>query len=247
MKLQILDTGKKTARENMQIDEQLLQELTLDSSPILHFYDWVNPSATFGYFSHPSKLLSSEAVEKYTLDLAKRPTGGGIIFHQFDFAFSFLLPASHPRFSLNTLENYGFVNRIIATILKQYLKKNDSLGLLHCLKRLEKEGEEKLFKNFCMAIPTVYDVVSDGRKLAGGAQRRTRVGFLHQASIALVLPPESFLKDVLSPSPPITAAMQQSSYPLLGETCSKKTFAAIQTALKRDLSDQFTKACSINQ
>ena len=36
----------------------------------------------------------------------------------------------------------------------------------------------------CFQNPVAGDVVADGRKLAGGAQRRTKWGMLHQGSIA---------------------------------------------------------------
>jgi lipoate---protein ligase len=245
MKLEILDTGIKSAAENMEIDQQLLLSLKEDALPILHFYDWQKPSATFGYFCHPDRLLHPEIVDKYGVDLAKRPTGGGVIFHQFDFAFSFLLPASHPSFSLNTLENYGFVNRIIADILQRFLDRDEQLELLRCTSECSiKNPDEKLLRNFCMALPTVYDVISNGRKLAGGAQRRTKQGFLHQASIALMLPPESFLNEILCSPNAVANAMQESSYPLLGDdAASQQVLKSTKDALKKALATEFAMVC----
>src|SRR5262245_8608200 len=115
-----IDSGKETAIKNMAIDQKLLSTLQSDGLPILRFYDWAFPSATHGYFSSPDGLLNMQAVNSYGLQLAKRPTGGGIIFHEYDFTFSFLLPASHPFFSLNTLDNYAFVNRIVAKAVRQF-------------------------------------------------------------------------------------------------------------------------------
>jgi len=239
MELQIIDTGKNTAAENMRIDEQMLQELDIHSLPILHFYDWLKPSATFGIFSHPNQWLLQEGIKKLGLDLAKRPTGGGIIFHSFDFAFSFLLSTSHPAFSLNTLKNYAFVNRIIATVLEKILNTQNHLELLKC----SDCSNDKLLKNFCMATPTVYDVVYQGRKLAGGAQRRTKSGFLHQASIALIPPPSSFLNDILPADSPIASAMQHVSYPLLDHTWTPETLKTMQITLKENLISHFDAAC----
>jgi lipoate-protein ligase A len=42
----------------------------------------------------------------------------------------------------------------------------------------------------CFQRPVHGDVVIDGRKLAGGAQRRAKSGMLHQGSIAAKLPAE---------------------------------------------------------
>ena len=37
--------------------------------------------------------------------------------------------------------------------------------------------------NSCFVNPTIGDIMKDGRKVAGAAQRRTRMGLLHQCSI----------------------------------------------------------------
>lgn len=223
MKLKIIESGKKSAQENMEYDRQLL--LSLDpasTSPILHFYDWQEPSATFGYFSNPYAQLDAAAVQKWGLHLARRPTGGGIIFHQFDFAFSFLLPASHPQFSLNTLENYRLVNTLIADVILQLFKQTSSLAHLESLELqpcatqcTDESVTQKQLRNFCMALPTVYDVICGDFKLAGGAQRKTKLGLLHQASIALMLPPDKFLDEVLGFNSTVAKAMKKHSFHLL--------------------------------
>jgi lipoate-protein ligase A len=68
----VVNSGKKSAKENMDRDEKFLQELKPDDFPILHFYDFEKPSATFGIFMKPELFLT----KTHGLDLAKRPTGG---------------------------------------------------------------------------------------------------------------------------------------------------------------------------
>lgn len=242
MKLTIIDSGKAPAEKNMAIDQQLLMSLDCHSQPLLHFYDWQGPSATFGYFCSPSTLLNAAGIRKHALQLAKRPTGGGIIFHQFDYAFSFLLPAPHPLFSLNTLDNYRLVNQIIAETIQSFLASDQPLELLPCdpLCSKQEDAHLKQLRNFCMATPTVYDVVQAGRKLAGGAQRRTKLGFLHQASIALTLAPEDFLTEVLLPESGIGAAMKKCSRPLLGKGCTTKEYESAKKALQSRLIEKFS-------
>ena len=76
---------------------------------------------------------------------------------------------------------------------------------------------DKASKSFCMAKPTKYDVMLDGKKVGGAAQRRTQHGYLHQGSIFLKPVPEEFLEQVLLPSTRVLEGMQQNSYPLLKE------------------------------
>lgn len=240
MKLEILDSGKASAAENMALDADLLRTLNENSRPLLHFYEWKNPSATYGYFSSPMVLLNEKGIYKYNLELAKRPTGGGIIFHQFDFAFSFLLPAAHPCFSQNTLDNYRYVNQMIAKAIQDFMAEKLKLELLPCeadCKALENRHQKPL-RNFCMAKPTVYDVVHRGSKLAGGAQRRTKHGYLHQASIALTLPPDDFLAEIVLEKT-VIAAMKKCSFPLLKSDASASEQEKAKTILKKHLTEGF--------
>lgn len=245
MRLAIIDSGKACASENMATDADLLLHLKKNSEPILHFYEWATPCATYGYFSAPTSLLDAKGICKHNLELAKRPTGGGIIFHQFDFAFSFLLPAEHPCFSQNTLENYRFVNQVIAKVIQDFLADERQLELLPCEADCpsSENVHQKPLRNFCMAKPTVYDVVSGGSKLAGGAQRRTKTGYLHQASIALTLPPEDFLADVVLEKS-VVAAMKSCSFPLLMPGASAAEQEKVKLFLKGNLIEGF--ACMLN-
>ena len=203
MKWTILDTGMHTANENMAIDIALLEDLAIDKRALIHFYQWEQESATYGHFINPTKFLKSD-----DLDLAKRPTGGGIIFHVADFAFSILVPNTHPSFSLNPLDNYAFINNHISEAVSHF-------GLPNLLPD-EPEGIE----GYCMARPTKYDVMVGGKKIGGAAQRKTKHGYLHQGSISLALPKPQFLHTYLDES--VVEAMQKNSFAPLGSDWSFK-------------------------
>lgn len=203
--LQILDTGIASAEENMRFDEKLLDAL---ETPTLHLYQWARPSATFGYFIRPEKHLDLKKAALRQLDLARRPTGGGIVFHIWDLAFSFLLPSSHPTFSQNTLENYQFVNRAVLEAMRTFFVLKEPVELVAA------SGPDlgPDCRNFCMAKPTQYDVVHKGMKVAGAAQRKRRQGYLHQGTIALARPDFSLLNDVLLSKNDVLAAMMTYSF-----------------------------------
>lgn len=177
----------------MALDQELLDNI---EEPTLHLYEFEKPSATYGYFIRPFDHLTEAAKE---LDLAKRPTGGGIIFHTHDLTFSLLIPAAHPGFLKNTLDSYAFVNKTVAQALTKFLGKDPSL--------FTQKGPNA---PFCMAKPTVYDVMIEGKKVGGAAQRKTKKGLLHQASIQLGMPSIEFLKKHLK-NPEIISIMQEMS------------------------------------
>jgi len=233
----VLDTGVATAEQNMARDAELLVQLANSSLPILHLYDWDGPSATYGHFIQPEKVLSKKGIQKHQLNLAKRPTGGGVLFHTCDFAFSVLVPASHPGYSLNTLENYVFVNHRVAKAIHRFL------GIVpNLLSENPKSSHEKI-KHFCMAKPTVYDVMLEGRKVGGAAQRKTKHGFLHQGSVSLTIPNRELLEDVLEDES-IVQAMQEQSFLLLGADAGDKELEKARQALRQLLIEEVTQNSS---
>lgn len=155
----------------MDNDYGSLKRSKSSDKPLLTFYEWGAPSLTYGYFVNPDDYLV-----KNSFQMGRRPTGGGILFHSIDCAFSLVIPASHEKLSLNTLENYRLVNGLVSEALA-------SLGV-----KVEVLEEGKSPMRFCMAKPTVYDLVIGDKKVVGAAQRRSKEGLLHQGSIALRLP-----------------------------------------------------------
>lgn len=201
-KWRILDTGRRSAEENMCLDKELLLRLDEYSEPTLHFYEWAEDSATYGYFVNPRDFLNLEKAKQKGLQLARRPTGGGIIFHTWDFAFSVLIPAQSEFFSQNTLDNYEFINRAVLCAVQELLGEQPSL--------IPTDGTELDLAcgRFCMAKPTKYDVLLQDKKIAGAAQRQTKKGFLHQGSISLIKPCWEYLEEILLPGTRVLEAMQ---------------------------------------
>ncbi len=206
----ILETKAASAEENMQLDAKLLENLEGQERPILHLYEWEKQSATFGYFVKPEELLDLEEAKKRGLDLARRPTGGGVVFHLWDLAFSVLVPSKSKLFSTNTLDNYNLVNRVVKDVVKEFLGISEEIGLIPD----DAPFQDQTCTHFCMARPTKYDVMLQGKKIAGAAQRKTKDGFLHQGTISLLCPDPELLGAVL-PSTAVREAMMQTTFPLL--------------------------------
>lgn len=158
----------------------------------------------------PESLLNLSQIELEGVNLAKRPTGGGIIFHLWDLAFSFLVPASHPNFSLNTMENYALVNRMVMQAIASFLG-----GEVPELLPQEPLPLDEASRHFCMAKPTQFDVMVGGRKVGGAAQRRTKHGFLHQGTISIAPPDWELIERCLKPGTAVVEAMQHHTYCLL--------------------------------
>lgn len=223
----VWDTGSATAEENMAMDRGLMS--SLEPNGVIHFYDWQVESATYGHFIDPYLYLNKEAIKQRNMQVAKRPTGGGILLHGLDLTFSVWIPVSHPFFSVNTLQNYQRINQVISEAISRF-----SNGALHpSLLCVESSDSASHLRHFCMAKPTLYDVMIDRCKVSGGAQRRTKHGFLHQGSIALCLPSQEKLEGLFLPATSPVNAMCSNSFGLLGADCTPQQLQEAKSYLKK--------------
>lgn len=232
-------TGCSKAQDIMDLDEGLLCNLSPYSDPILHFYEWDGPSATYGYFINKAKLLNLEGVAKQGLTLARRPTGGGIVLHVSDLAFSVLVPSSHEGFHENTLDNYHYINEKVKKALRAFINVTN-LKLLPA----NPKPLDAACQNFCMAKPTIYDVMYEGKKIAGAAQRRKKQGYLHQGTISLALPSMDLLHDILPENTKVLEAMLSNSYTFLGANYKQEDLDEVRKILVSKLKEEFLNPTS---
>lgn len=171
--MEVIDSGVQSAASHMQIDDELLRGGV--DHPILRFYDWLDYAVTYGYFINPADWL------KVVPDCAaRRPTGGGLIFHEGDFSFTLALPLSHPLTQKPVLERYQIINSQVLGAMR--------LLVPSCDVSLQMQTQEDGISQLCMANPTVYDLLLGGKKVGGAAQRKNKRAFIHQCSLFLAEP-----------------------------------------------------------
>ena len=161
---------------NMGIDESLLLEVAKLEAPLLRIYDWNQPAVSIGYV----QKYSAAPQEGYTI--VRRPTGGGIVFHDIDLTYTVVIPKNHWIEKQNRLESYHIFHRIVISALS-------ALNIKSKLVASETKPVDRATMS-CFTSPTRYDVISDDttkkqNKVAGAAQRRTKYGILHQGSIVI--------------------------------------------------------------
>ena len=234
----VLDTGINSAKKNMEIDAQLLAQMRPDDSPLLHFYEWEQRSGTYGHFIKIEKFLNLEKAKREGLTFAKRPTGGGVLFHFCDLAFSALVPSNSPLFLERTLDNYNFINGHVKQAIKLFFKSSKTPSLLP----QDPLPSNSASQNFCMAKPTIYDVMIGEKKIAGAAQRRKREGYLHQGSIAIALPEKALLEELLLPNAQVIEAMHLNSFSILETPYTKSDLEEVRMELRSFLIESFTLA-----
>jgi len=167
------DESPHTAAMNMAIDEALLESETI---PTIRFYRWRSPALSFGYFGR----FSDVAIYAADRDLVRRWTGGGIVLHGDDLTYSIMIPASDPAFSKSSIWIYEKIHRALVGALNGVGERAVLAGSARCVDRTPQRG---VVTSNCFTNPVRADVMVDGRKIAGAAQRRTRRGLLQQGSI----------------------------------------------------------------
>jgi len=171
------DGAAHSAAMNMAIDEALLEYAAV---PSIRFYRWHSPALSFGYFGKFAQV-ASYAAER---DLVRRLTGGGIVFHGDDLTYSIVVPTNDKAFSESSMSIYEKVHRALCDALKGHGKRaviagsGDPGGAADTVRAAFSAGGYN-----CFANPVRVDVMVDGRKIAGAAQRRTLRGLLQQGSI----------------------------------------------------------------
>ena len=152
----------------MALDEALMEAAPKIGKPVLRFYGWTEPAASFGY---SQKYTEIERITPLR-PLVRRPTGGGLVPHDADWTYSLAFPVGHFWYQLKAVESY---QRVHEWIRDAFTKIGVTSNLAPC--------SQKEILGQCFIGAEKSDVLWRGRKIAGAAQRRTQQGLLIQGSV----------------------------------------------------------------
>jgi lipoate-protein ligase A len=172
------DIDSRSAALNMAIDEALLETA---AGPTLRFYRWDHPALSFGYFNKFDDVASRENER----DIVRRWTGGGIVFHGEDLTYSIVIPASDSPFGESSMSIYEKTHAAIRAALVsdgRIVELVAGAADSGCRNKNDSAIRDRRYSE-CFANPVRADVLLNGCKIAGAAQRRTRRGLLQQGSI----------------------------------------------------------------
>jgi lipoyl(octanoyl) transferase len=180
-----IDSGNSSPSFNMALDEALLDWHSEGKiPPVIRFYGWKPATLSIGYFQKVEKEIDLEAVKAHGLGFVRRPTGGRGVLHEHELTYSVIVSEDHPEMPKTVTEAYRVISEGI-------LKGFHQLGLEAYFAVPKTDEERSALKNprsaVCFDAPSWYELVVEGRKVAGSAQTRQKGVILQHGSILLDL------------------------------------------------------------
>lgn len=171
----LIENAAGPAAWNMAVDEMLLEGFGENGMPILRLYGWDDASLSFGRFSKPMECVELEKVGRQKLSCVRRPSGGGVLVHGNDLSYALVLPR-RALGGKSVKESYA---HLCSFLIRMYEK----MGLKAHFAR--ETGAERRHSDICLAAHEPYDILIDGKKMGGNAQRYTSRALLQHGTIPL--------------------------------------------------------------
>ena len=161
---------------NMALDEALLDTVAEDPSfALLRTYGWTEPTLSLGYFQ-PFAQVDADP-RWHGVPVVRRPTGGGAIWHHHELTYALVVPAVHPQ-ARPAAALYHAVHSALAALLRRQ-------GVDTALRGTSPHSPSALRPFLCFADRDPEDLVCQGAKIVGSAQRRRSGAILQHGSMLL--------------------------------------------------------------
>jgi lipoate-protein ligase A len=167
----------------MDRDRLLLQqaESSTDLVTVVRLYRWSRPTVSVGRHQDLGQAIDLHYCKRNGIEWVRRPTGGRAVLHDEELTYAVVSndPDLFPCGSISA--TYRLVSEILASGL-------GALGGAVALQRKRGSSAQKGAPlNPCFATASRHELLFQGRKLVGSAQRRLRHSFLQHGSIPIRL------------------------------------------------------------
>ncbi|MCI0695950.1 lipoate--protein ligase family protein [candidate division KSB1 bacterium] len=175
-----LETPPARGELNMAVDAAIARG-GFCKMPTLRIFSWQPYCISLGYHQNAADV-NLEACKGAGIDVARRPTGGGAIFHAHEVTYSVSVPSNHVWYNLLPLDLYRRVSEAIANSLQLLgaavtFAPGEPRGVRH--------ANGRPLRMACFATSARNEILCHGKKIVGSAQRRFREGTLQHGSILL--------------------------------------------------------------
>mgnify|MGYP000995047841 CR=1 FL=1 len=155
-----LETGAGNAAFNMGLDEAILESVATGAQPpTLRLYQWQPAAVSIGYFQGVRDEVDLDACSRLGVDVVRRLTGGGAVFHAAELTYSIVVPETDPLVRGTVIDSYR-------TICDGLIAGFGNLGIP-------------------AEFAPLNDILSGGKKVSGNAQTRKRGCLLQHGTVLL--------------------------------------------------------------
>jgi lipoyl(octanoyl) transferase len=214
----LIDEGPLDGPSNMALDEALLSCFDAQHSlPVLRLYGWEPPALSVGRYQDAATALDLELCAADGIPVVRRMTGGGIIYHAQELTYSIVCA---PEQLGEAVGVKGGFRRLCGFLLGTYQR----LGLDAAFATDLNHAGAPLGQRtaFCFAGKEEFDVLVNGQKIGGNAQRRLRGAILQHGSIPLESCVPQGLRYLRDPAPGAAAAVSLAELGLRPELAALK-------------------------
>jgi lipoate-protein ligase A len=171
----------RSGYENMAIDEYLIRLHETAGVPVLRVYGWKIPAISLGRYQTPD-CLDLGACAGDGVEVVRRITGGGAIFHDDEVTYSFVCTDDFAGLrNLPVERSYEKLNGFVVDLYRGY-------GLAaHFAKEEVTRSRPDASAPFCFSGRQEYDIFVNGVKIGGNAQKRKRGVVFQHGSIPLTI------------------------------------------------------------
>lgn len=168
-----VESDAQSGAWNMAVDEYLLEAALGENLKALRIYRWEEATVSLGYFQGADEY--SQSLEFSGLPAVRRLSGGGAILHDQELTYSFVIPPDDPL-SREPTSLYASIHSAIVTLLQRH-------GVPCSMRGEDSKLESEPF--LCFVRGDRHDILCQGHKIVGSAQRRRRGAILQHGSVLL--------------------------------------------------------------
>ena len=169
----LIEPRGRSGAENMATDEALLVDADRTGDAFLRLYRWDPPCLSLGRNEPAAVRYDRALIERGSLDVVRRPTGGRAVWHEHEVTYAVAAPIA--LFG-SLRESYCAIHGRLAAALR---------SLSVDAKLADRPTGRPPAAGPCFASPVGGEVLVNGRKVIGSAQVRHGTALLQHGSILL--------------------------------------------------------------
>jgi lipoyl(octanoyl) transferase len=181
----------------MAVDEALLCNFDPETSePILRTYGWEPAALSLGRFQKTEEVLDQECCRCNNVSVVRRVSGGGTIYHADELTYSIVCSPEQMPSAASVKDSFRLLTGFLIDFYRTLgLNASYAVDTVSDAKRLGVRTA------FCFAGKETFDILIDGKKIGGNAQRRSKNIIFQHGSIPVINRAKSGLQYMNDRSP----------------------------------------------